>query len=313
MKKSPAFAEADYLLPRISADFNGFLARPATYSTSLSTIKKILCHTVPPQELSTFTWHSLRVFMPHWAFVQGIDKSKRQYLGRWTNESTADIYVRSHRTMICDIWNQVTQGSYTPATSPVFVETGEPPKRDTILVDEDEPPPGASSPTHPSGTEDPISDTPSQTVRSLNFDTPSTEFSLVEAPTPATRESHRPHGDLIHADLVPPPKGPLTVAYSKRRTGNPSTHKVHLFTTAQVAIGCGWSPSSDQIQIMGDESIKSDMLQCCRCFSKHTYPTTWVELSTFPPDDKIQDDSDISSLSDTASSNDTDSEIDLRL
>ena len=192
IKKSVAFKEADYLLPRISKDLNGFIARPATYSTSLGTLKKILCNMVQATELATFTWHSLRVFMPHWAFVQGVDKSKRQYLGRWTNESTADVYVRSHRTMICDIWNQVTQSQFQPAAGLVSTDTGEPMSDDGVVEvdpDQDEYTTMGGQPI-PSD----VSPVPS-VVRTLDFDTPSIVYLQSDPALPNSRHESQTGGD----------------------------------------------------------------------------------------------------------------------
>ena len=294
---------------------------------------------VPAAELTTFTWHSLRVFMPHWSFVQGIDKAKRQYLGRWTNESTADVYVRSHRTMICDIWNQVTQSQFQPALGPVSTDTGEPIKEEEVVEvdpeDEEYTTLGASGPSTvaqhstdftmvgasgPStvaqlsteftivGASGPVSPEPS-VVRSLNFDTPSSAYSLVQ-PSPATSGPRLATGKTM-ADMVPPPRGPLTAAFSIRRTGTPATHKVHFFTTSQTAVGCGWAPRADQIQIMESYEDTDVFTQCHRCFLKFTYPSTWNTAPGKPWKSAQREVSDMSSLSDTAFSDDTDSEADL--
>ena len=54
------------------------------------------------------TWHSFRVFMPGCAFQAQIPREFRQYLGNWMAESTADVYTRAKRNVVCSIWEQVT-------------------------------------------------------------------------------------------------------------------------------------------------------------------------------------------------------------
>ena len=124
LSKRPAFKDMDFLLPRIDRQMAGFLPRPATYGTSLMAIRKVLLEHLPASQVEDFTWHSLRVFMPNWAFMAGVEPHKRQYLGRWTNESTADVYVRSHRNMICDIWAHVTSSNIKPDPGLADIEDG---------------------------------------------------------------------------------------------------------------------------------------------------------------------------------------------
>ena len=46
--------------------------------------------------------------MPDCAFRAKIPRDLRQYLGNWMAESTADVYTREKRNVVCFIWEQVT-------------------------------------------------------------------------------------------------------------------------------------------------------------------------------------------------------------
>lgn len=45
--------------------------------------------------------------MPDCAFQVHIPWEQRQYLGNWFEESTADVYTREKRHVVCSIWDQV--------------------------------------------------------------------------------------------------------------------------------------------------------------------------------------------------------------
>ena len=47
--------------------------------------------------------------MPDCAFQAHIPRDQRQYLGNWFKESTADVYTREKRHVVCSIWDQVLQ------------------------------------------------------------------------------------------------------------------------------------------------------------------------------------------------------------
>ena len=279
LMQSPPFADMDYLLPRLNRDLDGFIPRPATYSTSLSTIRKLLAGNVQASDLASFTWHSLRVFMPHWAFVNGIEAHKRQYLGRWNNESTADVYVRSHRTMVCDIWKQVTDGSPAPPSTLVNEDNGEPVVITQVIDAEDDQYEMVNGAPSPAKSQSSLQATTAQGA------------SGPTAPVPA--------------DLVPPPLGPLTVAIGKRKTGCPPTFKIHLMSTSQTSVGCGWAPDSKNMLILDETDLQEDMSKCARCFVKYDFPSTWGVNTSKTHQNEL---SDMSSASDTASSNDTDTD-----
>eukprot|EP00435_Cladocopium_sp_Y103_P032093 s2216_g8.t1 len=67
--KLPKFQDMDYLIPTVSKDFNGIIARPSTPDRGLRWLKDALIR-------------------------QGVGRDQRQYLGNWLSESTADVYTR---------------------------------------------------------------------------------------------------------------------------------------------------------------------------------------------------------------------------
>ena len=90
-------------------DYNGFVARPATSERALKWLRAALARQNLDKDLwIDLTWHSFRVFMPDCAFQAQIPRDLRQYLGNWMAESTADVYTREKRNVVCSIWEQVT-------------------------------------------------------------------------------------------------------------------------------------------------------------------------------------------------------------
>ena len=55
----------------------------------------------PVKDVAELSWYSFRVFMPDWAFQAHIPREQRQYLGNWFKESTADVYTREKRHVMC--------------------------------------------------------------------------------------------------------------------------------------------------------------------------------------------------------------------
>ena len=106
LSKHPSFEESDYLIPTISKDGMGFIARPA--DRTLRWLKDALGRRgVPPELFQDLTWHSFRVFIPDCAFQLGISRDQRRYLGNWMTESTADVYTREKRNVVVKVWHEV--------------------------------------------------------------------------------------------------------------------------------------------------------------------------------------------------------------
>jgi hypothetical protein len=104
----PADEVADFMLPTISRDRTGIILRPISPSRSLSWLKHVLLQRgVEESEVLPLSWHSFRVFIPDRAFQNNIPREQRRYLGNWNQESTADVYIRSKRQVVCQIWNRI--------------------------------------------------------------------------------------------------------------------------------------------------------------------------------------------------------------
>ena len=106
---TPMFEGMDYLIPTVGKDYDGFIARPASSERALNWLRAALARQELQKDLWVdLTWHSFRVFMPDCAFQAQIPRDQRQYLGNWMAESTADVYTREKRNVVCAIWNKVT-------------------------------------------------------------------------------------------------------------------------------------------------------------------------------------------------------------
>ena len=109
-RASEEFREMDYLIPTINKDRTGFIPRPGTPDRSLRWLKDALGKQgAPAKDVAELSWYSFRVFMPDCAFQAHIPTDQRQYLGNWFKESTADVYTREKRHVVCSIWDQVLQ------------------------------------------------------------------------------------------------------------------------------------------------------------------------------------------------------------
>ena len=118
LSKHPSFEESDYLIPTISKDGMGFIARPGHSHRTLRWLKDALGRRgVPPELFQDLTWHSFRVFIPDCAFQLGISRGQRRYLGNCMTESTADVYTREKCNVVVKVWHEVANN-----LSEIFME-----------------------------------------------------------------------------------------------------------------------------------------------------------------------------------------------
>eukprot|EP00971_Amphidinium_carterae_P349962 6491317-Amphidinium_carterae.1 len=104
----------DFLLPKPAPDFLSFQDGPCKREQALTWLRMLLqMGGESPQRAAKVTLPSLRVFAPDLAYSLGVPRDERQYLGRWAQESTADIYTRNHRAVITGIWDKL-MASTTP-------------------------------------------------------------------------------------------------------------------------------------------------------------------------------------------------------
>ena len=111
----------------------------------------------------------------------------------------------------------------------------------------------------------------------------------------------------LSADALPPPRGPLTVIGRNLS----SSVRLHLLDTDRKAVGCGWRPSLEQLQIVSQEDYQADPMaysKCTRCFRFYDLPAGW-ELFESAPVTRTDTSSSSGSDSLTDESVDTASEI----
>ena len=80
------------------------------------------------------------------------------------------------------------------------------------------------------------------------------------------------------ADMLGPPNGPLRVVSSSRKSGPGGTFKIHLLTTENKGVGCGWQPSINKGQDLNPLDHRSEpscYQECARCFRIFGFPTDW--------------------------------------
>jgi hypothetical protein len=220
------------------------------------------------------------------AYQHNISRDKRRYIGRWANESTADIYTRDHRTVICQIWTEVTSriSETEGATAPAA--------------------PGADKPKPASSSTDDLlrtvpEDLTAEYYRLSGDEEPAPDDWNLVALTPRTDDTpaKRPktYASLhrIPADLAPPDvSGPYSVNYNLRADKN-GQHKIHLLTVHGTAAGCGWQPKPSQTGSLLEPDWTRDpdtYSLCVFCFRRYTWPTTWSTLTT--PDTPASESSD---------------------
>ncbi|CAE7269691.1 mpaC, partial [Symbiodinium microadriaticum] len=216
----------DYLIPTVGKDYDGFIARPASSERALNWLRAAVARQELQKDLwIDLTWHSFRVFMPDCALQAQIPRDQRQYLGNWMAESTADVYTREKRNVVCAIWNKVTSNLHTidtdgSRTMRIDLSHDDPPDSQHGAMSRealDRPPlAGALDPDDASPQRAPKGSSPSS-----HADSPASSWVVTPIP----------------ADEVPPPLGPLTPVSATLVRG--SKRKIHLLNQDLRAVGCG--------------------------------------------------------------------------
>ena len=223
---TPMFEGMDYLIPTVGKDYDGFIARPASSERALNWLRAAMAR----QELQKdfwvdLTWHSFRVFMPDCAFQAQICRDQRQYLGNWMAESTADVYAREKRNVVCAIWNKVTSNLDAIDTA----------GSRTMRID-------LSHEEQPEAQEGPMASAPPLPAAATPHKAP-------KASSPSPRHADSPASSWlltpIPADEVPPPQSPLQPVSATLVRGN--KRKIHLLNQDLRAVGCGWCPSMEKV------------------------------------------------------------------
>ena len=280
---------ADYLLPTISRDRTGIILRPISPSRSLSWLKfALLERGVQESEVLPLSWHSFRVFIPDRAFQNNIPREQRRYLGNWNQESTADVYIRSKRQVVCQIWNRIM----------ISPETGEENREARIDLG------------HPDWEDGPAAGGAEQSPsKSSQSSTPTKSWTMVEPEeSPEKRIKSLPGKSSCE---LPSTSGPLSLAIRKARTQ--CGKFMHWLDTTGRAVGCGWRPATGNWEsLIPDEyhSSKHEYSQCSKCFRTHTVPPPQGGIPETEENADTSDDEYTScgSLSDDSVDSDSDAE-----
>jgi hypothetical protein len=259
------FSNMEFLLPMVTKDRTGFIRRPMTNAAGLRWIRTALIRLgAPNAQVEKLTWPSFRVFFADWAFQAGISRDRRRYIGRWASEATADDYTREHRSVVCNIWKEVT-----PQTDKIRAGHSAPEdlsRKDYQL----ETRAGATGVPDP----DAASKAPATAKDTIDL-TKGAPGPVCLDPVPITPVI------VLAADLVSEQTGgPLAVICATKKTGRPSTFKIHLLKTDGSCIGCAWKPRFEAYNNLNEQDFQTagsqGMNPCKTCFKFYTYPTVWT-------------------------------------
>ena len=234
----------------------------------------------PAKDVAELSWYSFRVFMPDCAFQAHIPRDQRQYLGNWFKESTADVYTREKRHVVCSIWDQVLQ-----KLPSMQLEAGRAVRVNLGHEDWDE------KVECPAALFKEVPDTPPSNASWDVIPTSKpaiTKVATDEVPGSTDGDSH--HG----------PKG---------------SHQ----SLQHAPTGHGWSHSGVRLEagpLKISELAEQDFhaepemyLGCTRCFRHFTFPNTWMAVEPYAAQDS---EASISLSSDTDESVDTQSDKEAR-
>ena len=147
--------------------------------------------------VAELSWYSFHAGLG----IPGIPRDQRQYLGNWFKESTADVYTREKRHVVCSIWDQVLQklpSMQLEAGRAVRVDLGHEDWEDKV-----------ECPASPKALFKEVPDTPPSNA----------SWDVIPANKPAITK--------MAADEVPLPRGPLTVVATTARKGPTKAYSMH--------------------------------------------------------------------------------------
>ena len=232
-RASEEFREMDYLIPTINKDRTGFIPRPGTPDRSLRWLKDALGKQgAPAKDVAELSWYSFRVFMPDCAFQAHIPRDQRQYLGNWFKESTADVYTREKRHVVCSIWDQVLQKlpfMQLEAGRAVRVDFGHEDWEDKV-----------ECPASPKALFKEVPDTPPSNA----------SWDVIPADKPAITK--------VAADEVPPPRGPLMIATMARKEERPRDDHQPMHGQSPGAEGPERDPRSTNLPPRAERPERDD-------------------------------------------------------
>ena len=220
--KDPISCKDDFMLPCPNQSRTAFVPRPCSNAKAIRWLRALISASsvkVDPAIIDKITVSSFRVFMPNLAQKFLVDKERRQYLGRWSEADTADVYTREHRVVVSGIWKEVA----------------------AKLAAEGDPCKGLPEPE----------ELPVELAHAhYKLDEVVAEEPLPSFPLVTGKHSQVPKVPSF-APLKKPPsqkgRSEYHLVVNSKRTGNPRVFRVHWFNDDLRCIGCGFQPSKAQV------------------------------------------------------------------
>ena len=192
----------------------------------------------------------MAVFIPDRAVQNNIPRDQRRYLGNWNQESTADVYIRSKRQVVCQIWNRIM---ISPGSASEYREA----RVDLNHPDWDGGPAAWGAENSPS--------------KSSQSSTPTKSWTLVETEeSPEKKVKLPPQKQNYDASS----DNPLSLVIRKARAQS-GKFMMHLLDTTGRAVGCGWKPATGSWEHISPgeyQRSSQEYSQCSKCFRCHSIP-----------------------------------------
>ena len=238
--RSQASKEDDYLLPAPSKDRALFVERPCSNSKAIRWMRALLQNSevqLTPEEIKSMTVSSFRVFMPSLAHQMNIEKERRQYLGRWTERDTADVYTREHRIVVSGIWKDFRQKLQSQGEGAPVVDL----EQESLgaSIGSKDPAPVPTDLTHP----DYGLDVQSEVIEAKEFPlVPPLGKSWPKAPVQVPMDKPPLSKDVRKTD-----RAEFFLVVNPKKSGMPRKFRVHWFNDDLKCIGCRFCPSKGEI------------------------------------------------------------------
>ena len=270
LAKMEVFKDIDFIIPTISKDYQGLIPRPGAPERSLKWLKEALVRRgVSQDRVQPLTWHSFRVFMPDCAFQLQIPRDQRQYLGNWMSESTADVYTREKRMVVCSIWEKVAS-----KLSEINLDGARMVREDLRHADWD-------------GDDIPVAGKASSARKGAASGSLPQLASFppvppgLDKPTKAPRQKFQ---EALAKSWGKPPKqealeAGLRIVHATKATGPDKQWRVHLLDGEGKAVGCGWHPIAAKVAPLDCQDYireSSRFPLCDRCFKLFRLPDNWA-------------------------------------
>ena len=240
----------DFMLPAPSKHRERFTPRPCGNGQALQWLRALLKESemVEASVISEVTLSSFRVFLSNLAHAINISRERRQWLGKWAEESMADTYTRQHRQVVMGIMREIME---KVAQNP-------------SVIDEAAANPVPADLEHEHWKGD-----------GAQLEEPKSSFQKVpdlENDIPEPEQKTKRHW----SDVPTTEGGPFWLGYNRNKTGDPLLHRLHIFNTDCVAVGCKWKPQPDQYFLFFEKDFDHLVYKCCHfCWREFEKPEEW--------------------------------------